>query len=151
MRRAARLLLLLALLHSGAGAQERYRVAGTEVTDARSGLVWRRCGAGQRLAGAHCEGTAAAAQWHEALAYAHAEAGRTGLAWRLPTLNEFAALGRADPGAFPGLEPGQWIWSATPVSGDAAHVWVNDFASGRSTTYPALGHDLGIRLVRSMR
>lgn len=136
----------------------RYTFSGDEVTDTFTGLVWRRCAAGQAWKGAACTGTVANRQWPEALAYARDEARATGQAWRLPNAKELSTLAdrsrnnpAIDPAVFPNVSPRQWYWTSTPFIMDPSYVWTMDFYGGYTQTYPATGYDLGIRLVRDAR
>lgn len=145
------------LVRGGAPASDarRYTFSGDEVTDTFTGLVWRRCAAGQSWSGSACTGQVANRQWPEALAHARDEARRTGQAWRLPNAKELSTLAdrsrnnpAIDPAVFPNVSPRQWYWTSTPFIMDPTYVWTMDFYGGYTQTYPATGYDLGIRLVR---
>lgn len=97
---------------------ERFTVSGEEVTDKRTGLVWKRCSEGQTLSGSSCTGTAASYKHEQALARAKsANTTDSATGWRLPNVKELASL--ADKGcqspaidstAFPGTPSGVY-WS----------------------------------------
>lgn len=140
----------LALAAGGAWGQARFSVSadGAEVTDARTGLVWRRCSAGQVFDGSACTGTAATYTHEQALTYAK---GQTG--WRLPNVKELSSIvdsERAhpsiDPVAFPAT-PAWYYWSSSPLAGFPGYAWVVYFdygvvnGSSRNYTYR-------VRLVR---
>ena len=130
--------------------------AGDEVTDSQTHLVWRRCDEGQNWAGGSCAGTSLSTDWAGAGQRAVDEAKRTGVAWRLPTVDELKTLvvPRAVPDAatidgavFPNTSA-EWHWSGTPVTGDATGALGVDFYDGSSRD--AARSDKGwVRLVRS--
>lgn len=131
---AALVLLLAAVGNTQGQTRYTYSVAGDEVTDALTGLIWRRCSEGQVWSGGTCSGIAAAYTHEEALARAQTQSGTAG--WRLPNVNELASItdkSRINPvidtTAFPGSIFGGY-WSSTPYAGDPGYVWVVDFYDG---------------------
>jgi hypothetical protein len=134
----------------------RFVIKGTEVTDAVTGLIWRRCSEGQYLNGAACDGEATTFVWEDAVAQAVSEAGDTGVAWRLPNAKELATIvdltrvGPAiDSAAFPNT-PGLIYWTSTPATGVPAGYWAVNFDLGGFTL---LSHQstYAARLVRAGR
>lgn len=110
---------------------ERFAISGEEVTDKRTGLVWKRCSEGQTLNGSTCTGTAVNYSHQGALQYAQAQSG-----WRLPNVKELASL--ADKGcqnpaidrtAFPGT-PSNWYWTSSPYVGVSGYAWYVHFYDG---------------------
>jgi len=141
-----------------APAATRYTFAGDEVTDTFTGLVWRRCAAGQTWTGSACAGQVAIRQWPEALAYLKAEIKRTGQAWRLPNTKELSTTAdrtkkgpAIDASVFPNVSAHQWYWTSTPLASDPSYVWTMDFEGGYTQSYPGRGYDLGVRLVRDAK
>lgn len=129
----------------------KFKVAddGSEVTDQRTGLVWRRCAEGQAWDGLVCSGTPSLHTWQQALDLAVT----TGGGWRLPSAKELATLvdrtriaPAIDLTVFPSA-PADKHWSSTPIIGMPAQAWHVEFGVGevfrttRETT-------LAVRLVR---
>lgn len=96
---------------------------GQEISDSKTGLVWRRCAEGMDWKGNTCIKTAVFSNFFGAQARAKAAA-TPGKPWRLPTLNELSSIvavreageGRAaiDRGAFPAT-PAARFWSSSTV------------------------------------
>jgi len=134
---------------------DRFTISGEEVTDKRTGLVWRRCSEGQTLSGNSCTGTAAGYTHEQALARAKsANTTDSAAGWRLPNVKELASL--ADKGcqnpaidsvAFPGTSS-SWYWSSSPYV-DYSHVaWIVGFNTG--FVYDSIRDDgRRVRLVRT--
>jgi hypothetical protein len=152
---AARVTLALACcgLLGWAQADPRFTIGadGTEVTDNRTGLVWRRCSAGQSFSGGTCTGEAATYTHEQALAYARGQAG-----WRLPNVKELSSIvdtdryGPAiDVAAFPGTpaDPYSWYWSSSARASDPASPWGVDFRVGGFRVF-SRGSGNHVRLVR---
>lgn len=131
--KVARFLLAAAcvLVSCTAMAQSRfsYSTDGAEVTDSQTGLIWRRCSAGQTWSGSTCTGTANVFMHEGALAYAQSQAD-----WRLPNVQELSSLvdkTRISPAidgtAFPATVS-SWYWSSslTGVVNYARYVDFND-------------------------
>ncbi len=102
---------------------------GSEVTDQKTGLIWRRCTEGLSWDGATCAGTPTAFTHEAALQYAAAQASTTGIAWRLPNIKELVSIAdrsktnpAIDATAFPGT-PSSAFWSATPYVGVPSYAW----------------------------
>lgn len=129
--------------------------AGT-VTDRQTGLTWMRCAVGQRWNGADCAGIPATSPWAGALDAADAlnrGGGYAGHAdWRLPTLEELAALVEQrcyDPAinleVFPS-SPVTGFWSASPHA-SVHHAMLVHFKYGGSYMGNK-NQDWALRLVR---
>ena len=74
-------------------ANDRYTYStnSTEVTDASTGLTWRRCSEGQIFRDDRCAGKATEVNFKGALAQAKKQANRDAK-WRVPTLQELETL-----------------------------------------------------------
>lgn len=133
-------------------AQIRYTVSadGSEVTDGKTSLIWRRCSEGQSWSNAPtgCTGTASTFTHEHALAHAQTQAG-----WRLPSVKELSSIAnksRAKPAidvtAFPGT-PSYYFRSSSPYVGAPNFAWLVDFHGG---SVNASGRNLPshVRLVR---
>ena len=141
---------------SAAPVPPRYVISGegSEVTDSKTGLIWRRCPEGMTACASGCSGTPAAYTWEQSLALADEVASASGKAWRLPTVKELAGIVDAsfgnpaiDRNAFPGT-PATPFWTATPVENNPEKAWYVMFFGGFMNTY-VLGGKLQVRLVRS--
>lgn len=129
---------------------------GNEVTDQKTGLIWRRCSEGMNWNGTTCAGAAATFTHEAALLRAATQASSTGIAWRLPNVKELASIAdrnrsnpAIDPTAFPAT-PAISFWSASPkpYTGISAHAWRVNFVSG--TVYGVYRIDSNsVRLVRN--
>lgn len=109
---------------------------GSEVTDQKTGLIWRRCAEGMVFSGGTCTGSASVFTHPAALQHAVAQAGNTGIAWRLPNIKELSSIAdkslfnpSIDPAAFPGT-PASRFWSASPYVGLSSDAWVVFFYNG---------------------
>ena len=147
-------LLLLAAGCVWADAPFTVSADGTEVTDGRTGLVWRRCAEGMAATGGTCTGTASAFSHELALARARDQATSTGVAWRLPNVKELASIAdrsKSNPAidtvAFPATR-GNAFWSSSPYVGDAYLAWVVGFSVGYVNSYDR-GNSYYVRLVRA--
>ncbi len=139
------------LLQAGAvGAQGRFVVSGdgTQVSDSRTGLIWRRCSEGQSFGGGTCTGSPGMFTHEGALAHARTQAG-----WRLPNVKELASIvdgGRSAPSidlvTFPATA-GYWYWSSSPCVGYAGNAWFVNFYDG-VVYYDYRNNLLHVRLVR---
>lgn len=149
--------LTACLLATGALAQTRYAVSTSqlEVTDARTGLIWRRCPEGMTATGGTCGGSASTFTHEAALRHAAAQASSTGLTWRLPNVKELSSitdksrsLPAIDTAAFPAT-PSNWFWSSSPYVNDANNAWYVNFNYG--SPYYLSGRSLAshVRLVRA--
>lgn len=132
-----------------AQARFTYSVDGAEVTDAQTGLIWRRCSEGQNWSASTCAGTASIYTHEQALARA-----KTQGTWRLPNVKELSSLvdgSRFNPAidgnAFP-LTPSAIYWTATPDVRLASFAWTVDFALGGVVSSNRNIYGVLVRLVR---
>jgi hypothetical protein len=116
-----------------AQAQARYSYSadGSEVTDSKTGLIWRRCSEGQSWSSGTCSGTAVTYTHEPALVQAKTQTG-----WRLPNVKELSSITdrtrripAIDVTAFPAT-PANSFWTSTPDAGDASLAWYVDFSDG---------------------
>lgn len=135
----------------GAQAQSRYMPSadGTEVTDARTGLTWQRCSAGQTWSGDTCAGVATRHTHEEALLHAQARPG-----WRLPTVKDLASLvdeSRRHPAidtmAFPAT-PAYAYWASSPRVGTPSTAWHVEFNDGNVRYNARSSYRYHVRLVK---
>jgi Protein of unknown function (DUF1566) len=127
---------------------------GQEVTDTKTGLVWRRCAEGMTAIGGTCTGTASTFTHEAALTRASTQATANSVAWRLPNVKELSSIAdksRSNPAidtaAFPAT-PANLFWSSSPYVGYADVAWVVVFYDG----YVSGGYrnlTLYVRLVRA--
>lgn len=150
--RSLALCMTLWLAQSSVCAAERfsYSADGSEVTDNRTGLVWRRCSEGQSWSGSNCTGSASTYTHEGALQRAQTQSG-----WRLPNVKELSSLvddTRINPAintvAFPNT-PHSWFWTSSPFVGDSNYAWLVIFYDGSVYVY-VRDYDYGfyVRLVR---
>jgi hypothetical protein len=111
----------------------RFTLAGTEVTDTQTGLVWQRCTYGQTWSGSSCNGSATKLTFAQALAKS-AEMKSQG--WRLPNIKELTSLITYGPGnttldaeAFPQTFTADidWYLSCTPSIVTSENAWCFNF------------------------
>lgn len=129
---------------------------GSEVTDQKTGLIWRRCAEGMVYSNGTCTGTAKLFTDQEALTHAATQASNTGIAWRLPNVRELATIvdkslrsPSIDPGAFPST-PSHWFWTSTPfVDANYVGAWLVSFDNGFVLSYRFSGFGYHVRLVRT--
>ena len=148
---------------------------GQEVTDIRSGLVWRRCAEGSRWDGNNCSGVAETYNYNDALGRAGraiglvnspgaiepsqaAPNGRSSPAgsasqWRLPTVFELSTItdrSRSNPtidgAAFPNT-PASWHWSSTFDTTNPTYIWIISFYNGYASNIGPYNKGY-VRLVR---
>jgi hypothetical protein len=137
-----------------AASDQPYEIStdGAEVTDYRTGLIWRRCAEGMVYSGGTCTGTASEFTYDGALQHAKSESRRTGIAWRLPEKDELEGIVNKkfkpmiDPTAFP-AQPnsffgGSAFWSASTS-------WEVSFSSAGSSGYEKFNYSYYVRLVRT--
>lgn len=126
---------------------------GREVTDTRTGLIWRRCPEGMDWQGGRCTGAPLYFMWYEALQHAQSRARASNTVWRVPNVKELASLLdrkqaylAIDDDAFPGTTNDQY-WSSTPYAADAFYGWIVHFFYG--SVYYTYLEDMGaLMLVR---
>jgi hypothetical protein len=109
---------------------------GSEVTDQKTGLIWRRCAEGMAYSGGTCTGTAGTYTHEAALGQAATQATSTGVAWRLPNVKELTSISdntlinpAIDSTAFPATPP-NWFWSSSPYVGYSTYAWSVSFLNG---------------------
>jgi hypothetical protein len=110
--------------HFKAGELREYVLENDNVVrDARSGLKWFRCAAGQTVQGGTCLGDPLRLTWDEANLYANEFSKASGKTWRLPSYQEMKAAREEDcqnpaynPNAFPNL-PIENFWTSTEQIG----------------------------------
>jgi hypothetical protein len=140
------------------------KAGDAEFADQKTGLIWRRCAEGMAYSGGTCTGTAREFTYEAALQHAASQARSTGIAWRLPNIQELSSIvdrkfsPSIDPTVFPATPSGSffspsWFWSASPVVGDsfaANGIWAADFThdGGASFSNRFTGSNY-VRLVRS--
>jgi hypothetical protein len=154
MTRFAWLFAVLAPIASHAG-DARYSVStdDAEVTDSATGLIWRRCLEGMHWSGSICEGTADKMALAAADARAQSEAGRSGKAWRLPSVSELEGITIAygvppfDETAFPGT-PAVGVWSSTVYANSNDRTQYVHYANG-TTYFDYRSVEHAVRLVRA--
>lgn len=136
-------------------AQYNVNADGT-VTDATTGLTWKRCAEGQTWNNTNCTGTATQFKWSAATALTATFAGQSD--WRLPTIRELLTLTNLsstntalDSTVFPNLpvdtQGKSTFWSRTPYFGSTTSAWFvhpNSGQSGAGSNSAALP----VRLVR---
>ncbi len=161
------LTFLLGVLPIAASAQPfTISADAREVTDQKTGLIWRRCPEGMVYSSDTCTGTASTFTYDEALQQAATQASSTGIDWRLPTVKELVGMTnksldnlKVDSVAFPATPPGKfwsatiyylsshYAWSVEFTPGFAVSAWYNQFGYG--VTAPAhLTFSNYVRLVR---
>jgi ankyrin repeat protein len=116
-------------------AQLAISADGKEVTDPKTGLIWRRCAEGKVLSGGACTGRASTLTYKAALGLAAEWASDTGVGWRLPKVRELVSImdPTIDPSAFPTTPSINWFWSGSTYADD-----------------PAAGRDLSSEPIKSM-
>jgi len=126
MKRAISLAIVMICLVPLAAPAQTFVTSpdGAEVTDSKTGLIWRRCVEGMIASGSTCTGRAASLAYKAALQQATTQAGSTGVAWRLPKIRELVSITdstRSNPAidvaAFPGTPP-DWFWSGSTYADD---------------------------------
>lgn len=144
---------LLALALPAAAAPFEISADGQEVTDAATGLVWRRCTEGMQWDGSTCAGVAQRFTFDKARAQAQAVSAQTKKAWRVPTKDELLVLLDRKPGTsprpshiFPETPPSPF-WSSTPYTSDGQRAMYVHF-SNASDYNDYRSSNFFVRLVR---
>jgi len=128
---------------------------GAEVTDQKTGLIWRRCVEGMTYSGGTCTGAASTFTHEAALQRATAEASSTGIAWRLPNVKELSSIidrthtnPAIDVTAFPVTPATGLFWSSSPCMNGPLDAWYVEFGSGKVWSY-GRSDSYYVRLVRA--
>jgi hypothetical protein len=129
---------------------------GSEVTDQKTGLIWRRCSEGMSWNGTICAGSASTYTHEAALTQASTQATSTGVAWRLPNIKELTSIAdktlsnpAIDATAFPGTPtPAAAFWSSSPYASLSGLVWDVDFIDG-GVYHSGRTSPFHVRLVRA--
>jgi hypothetical protein len=115
----------------------RYEVNETEVLDTQTGLIWQKYFT-ENLT------------HEEALDHAERVARKTGLPWRVPTIDELVGLidwtHTSPASAFPDM-PETWFWSSSLYVGSTNSAWYVNFYYG----YVSLNLRYGSYAVRLVR
>ncbi len=124
------------------------------VSDAATGLRWKRCSEGQAWDGATCTGSATSHTWQAALQLADGAIYAGSSDWRLPNKNELESLvelrcySPAINATFFPATPSSGFWSASPYANNSGYAWYVYFSNGGvSSHYKA--NALPVRLVRA--
>lgn len=124
-----------------------YDITSTDgtITNARTGLTWKKCAEGQTYSTTTntCSGTATTYSWQQALQHARAvNRGTTGESlgetdWRVPNIKELRSLveqacyGPAiNLRAFPVTPSPGLFWSSSPSAAQSGSAWGTDFNEG---------------------
>lgn len=130
---------------------------GHEVTDNKTGRIWRRCPEGMTTNPNGCTGMATSYAWDQALALAKHEAMSTGTPWRLPFANELASIVDSNvrnPSINTEVFPMKWpthaahFWSSEPAQDNSSFSWGVSFYDGKVDYYQR-GDSGRVRLVRT--
>lgn len=124
-----------------------FDIAGDEVTDIRTQLVWKRCSVGKTWSGSSCDGAASSLTWEQALA-----TGTNG--WRLPNIKELLSIVEvscASPAinqfAFPNTSD-LYFWTSSPYVNNN-QAWSVTFEDGNDEGGNKLDGG-AVRLVRDV-
>ena len=125
-----------------------------EVTDTKTGLIWRRCAEGMTASGGTCTGAASPFTHEAALTRASAQAATAAVPWRLPNVKELSSISdrnrfnpAIDTAAFPAT-PANWFWSSSPYVGYAGAAWYVNFDNGFVYISDLVNFSGYVRLVR---
>lgn len=128
-----------------------------EISDSKTGLIWRRCPEGMNFSAGTCNGEASHLNHDAAVTLAASESQRTKLPWRLPNAKELATIAdkarknpAIDPVAFPNT-PSSWFWSYSPNEGGAGYAWFIDFNDGFVQVNGNRSGSYFVRFVRSQK
>lgn len=140
---------LTALVSVQAQSSYSYSTDGSEVTDSKTGLIWRRCSAGLTWSAGGCVGSFTQYTHESALMYAATQSG-----WRLPNVKELASLvdtsrlnTAIDTTAFPNTAIASY-WSSTPDVQQSSSAWSVEFGQGVVNTTGRNTAGVLVRLVR---
>lgn len=136
---------------------------GSEVTDQKTGLIWRRCAEGMVFSGRTCKGAASTFTHEDAFKHAAAKTSSTRVAWRLPNAKELSSIvdkslsnesqpkPTIDSTAFPAT-PANWFWSSAPGvgNGNTDNAYYVSFGAGKVDS-DGRGDWGYVRLVRTVR
>lgn len=129
-----------------------YSADGAEVTDATTGLIWRRCSEGQQFSFDRCEGKATEHNFKGAIANAKSHT-KPESAWRVPNINELSTLVEKrvrhpaiDTNVFPNTASNRY-WSSTPHEMESTQAMIVYFTDGHATKYNQ-NNKAYVRLVR---
>jgi hypothetical protein len=151
---------LIAALENTPTSRFTDNIDGT-VTDASTGLTWKRCSEGQTWNRTSCtgepsayRGSRAALQMAESLNKMGGYAGQDD--WRVPNFKELNSIVErkcASPSinetVFPNTPYLTGFWSASPALTNPGHRWIVDFESGDSHIYGDFYYQGYVRLVRA--
>jgi Protein of unknown function (DUF1566) len=146
-------LLYAVACYAAADAPFTVSLDGQEVTDAKTGLIWRRCPEGMTANGGACTGTQIFITHEAALTRASTQATATGVAWRLPNIKELSSIADKsrspayDTVAFP-VFSALFFWSSSPNVTDSNFAWNVIFVDG-SVVSSSRGAPHSVRLVRA--
>ena len=125
---------------------------GQEVTDTKTGLIWRRCAEGMVFNSGTCAGTATLFVHEQALQRARSQSDG---GWRLPNVKELASLvdrSVRDPSidltAFPATQSNNF-WSSSPYVGNSGYAWYVNFFVGDVRVLDRSYYQYPVRLVRA--
>ena len=128
---------------------------GSEVTDKKSGLVWRRCTEGMSWNGKTCTGNPTLFTYQGTVEYATAQSAETGLNWRLPLMDELFTIvdkkyshPTINSKIFPAT-PSTLFWVLSPAAAEFRFGWAVDFDQGYMNYRFNLGEVRPARLVRN--
>lgn len=127
---------------------------GQEVTDSKTGLIWRRCSEGQTWNGNVCTGSASIYNHEAALTHATAQALAASQAWRLPNVKELASIAdntvelpAINSAIFPATPLGSF-WSSSPYVSSPSETWGVSFQDSYVFSISRI-NPLFMRLVRN--
>ena len=149
---------LLAIIPVGAKAGEQYSTSKNgEVTDKKTGLIWRRCTEGMNWNGKTCTGNPTLFIYKGAVEFSTAESAKTGLQWRVPIMAELFSIVDKDHShpainskIFPAT-PAASFWVTSPAVTDFRYGWNVDFDGGYMNYSFNTGEIRHLRLVRNAR
>lgn len=150
---------LLGIIPVGAEAAQQYSISknGSEVTDKKTGLIWRRCTEGMSWNGKTCTGNPTLFIYKGAVEFSIAESTKTNLQWRVPMMSELFTIVDKDhshpainPKIFPAT-PAASFWVTSPAVTEFRYGWNVDFDGGYMNYSFNNGETRHVRLVRNAR